>query len=348
MPPDDGNSPKRHARGEAGEGAILSKKQRKERGGQVGGRGGGSRPRDNAIRGQRYGRRGRGGPSNRQHHQQQKRAPSDSNVPSLIERASSFASSVDISSSSPTLSWHSPHSHVQIEAEESLLPLVLKYQKRENGMFRKKPAWLIDRVQRSCSYCGMELIQALSLRRTHIKFLNKYKGMEELGLGGTDDVRAAAALFENAVEAYLSAEGVPFISEEEQKRIHKSKKGAGPMPPTPDFILKEPTRLQYTAGTKQANATPTVCWIEAKMFYGASTIPEGSQNAVGLIMPKMRKYVELYGPGVIVFSFGCGERLAQHLASIGVVALDAHPLDLSEMEEQQRTWCADDQGRILP
>lgn len=311
MPPDDGNSPKRHAGGEAwaGGGDPLSKKQKKERGGdsprrqgeehdgadrgnfkrrQRGGRGGGrggrSRPRDNA-RGQQYGGRDRGGPSrgsdqggsrrrrDHQHHQQ-KRAPPNSNVPSLIERASSFASFVDISSSSPTLSWHSPHSHVQIEAEESLLPLLLKYQKRESGMFRKKPTWLIDRVQRSCSYCGMELIQALSLRRTHMKFLNQHKGMDGLGLGSIDNVRTAATLFENAVEAYLSAEGVPFISEEEQKRIHKSKKDAGPMPPTPDFILKEPTRLQYTAGTNQANATPTVCWVEAKMVSQLSVYVE--------------------------------------------------------------------------
>mmetsp|Transcript_14972 Transcript_14972/g.43252 ORF Transcript_14972/g.43252 Transcript_14972/m.43252 type:complete len:374 (-) Transcript_14972:71-1192(-) len=257
----------------------------------------------------------------------------------------------------PTLHWESPNSHPVIEAEESLLPQLLKYGKKERGMFRTKPSWLVERVEQLSRYNGIDLIQALSLRRTHMKLLNPGMDMAKLRLGSNDNVRASAALFEEAVEDYLHAQDVPFITEEEQQRAHKEKNGIHTKnPPTPDFIFPQPTRLRYTTtsdgaaadGTADDSSMPLINFLEVKMFYGASTIPDETSNAVGLIMPKLKRYVELYGPGAIVFSFGCGQRLAEKLASIGVVALDAHPLDLSQMKEHQRSWCADDTGRILP
>jgi hypothetical protein len=224
-------------------------------------------------------------------------------------------------------------------------------------MFRTKPAWLVARLEQLCHCNGIDLIQALSLRRTHMKLLNPGMDMSKLHLGSNDNVRASAALFEEAVEDYLHSQDVPFITEEEQQRAHKEKNGSDTKtPPTPDFVFPQPIRLRYTMGDDAAAgsgpatepSTPTINFIEVKMFFGASTIPDESPNAVGLIMPKLKRYVELYGPGAIVFSFGCGERLAEKLASIGVVALDPHPLDLTQMKEHQRSWCADDDGRILP
>ena len=83
------------------------------------------------------------------------------------------------------------------------------------------------------------------------------------------------------------------------------------------------------------------------MFYGASTIPPNTPNAVGCILPKMKTYVSLYGTGAIVFMYGCGSQLARDLLDVGVIALDARHLDLSAVEKQQRGWCADGWGSIL-
>ena len=218
-------------------------------------------------------------------------------------------------------------------------------------MFRTKPSWLVERVEQLCHQNGISLIQALSLRRTHMRLLNPGMDMSKLRLGSNDNVRASAVLFEEAVEDYLHSQDVPFMTEEEQKAAHKRKNGTyAKTPPTPDFVFPHPTRLRYTTAGDDGttDSSPLISFIEVKMFYGAGTIPDGSQNAVGLIMPKLKRYVQLYGPGAIVFSFGCSERLAEKLASIGVVALDAGPLDLTQMEEHQRSWCADDNGRILP
>ena len=253
----------------------------------------------------------------------------------------------------PVLHWEaSPHSHHPvIEAEEAVLPMLIKYGKKERGMFRTKPSWLVERVEQLCHQNGIALIQALSLRRTHMKWLNPGMDMSKLHLGSNDNVRASAALFEEAVEDYLHSQDVPFMTEEEQKAAHKQKNGTyAKTPPTPDFVFPQPTRLRYTTAGDDgaAHSGPLVNFLEVKMFYGAGTIPDESHNAVGLIMPKLKRYVELYGPGAIVFSFGCGERLAEKLANIGVIALDAGPLDVTQMEEHQRTWCADDSGRILP
>ena len=292
------------------------------------------------------------------------------NARPIFERACSSISSISAAAenskgkTAPVLHWESPNSHPTVEAEIAMLKQVMKYGKKERGMFRTKPAWVVERVGQLCRHNGIDLIQALSLRRTHMNLLNPMMGMHNLQLGSNDNVRASAALFEEAVEDYLHAQDVPFITEEEQQRAHKEENGINtPHPPTPDFIFPQPIRLRYTmtgdgaaaGGASSSSSTagdspsmPLINFLEVKMFYGASSVPDETRNAVGLIMPKLKRYVELYGPGAIVFSFGCGEQLAEKLANIGVVALDARPLDLSRVEEHQRTWCADDNGRILP
>ena len=87
------------------------------------------------------------------------------------------------------------------------------------------------------------------------------------------------------------------------------------------------------------------------MFYGASTIPHDEKSAVGRILSKQKTYVKLFGEGAIVFSQGCGERLANELDAIGVTALCAigNPdIDLQHMKRHQRKWCGDRSGNILP
>lgn len=88
------------------------------------------------------------------------------------------------------------------------------------------------------------------------------------------------------------------------------------------------------------------------MFYGASTIPHGTSNAVGAVLAKAQKYHDLFGPGAILFMMGCGEQLAHDLNNIGVVVLDcvgsSSPVDLQHVRAHQRKWCATPQGEILP
>ena len=94
----------------------------------------------------------------------------------------------------------------------------------------------------------------------------------------------------------------------------------------------------------------TIHWIEAKMFYGASSIPHGSKGAVGTVLARAQKYVDNFGEGAIIFMMGCGDKLAAELNDIGVSVLDCsgNTVSLDSVHDHQRMWCADEKGRILP
>ena len=219
----------------------------------------------------------------------------------------------------------------------------------------------------SC-YCRMTLLQSLSLRRHHLKLQNPKLSMPALRLGSDDDIKEAARLFECCVDVYLRTHNIPFITEDEQKtRFTQSitpdmkRSGIVKQPPTPDFMIMvgHSVILSYnnnnimSSGTTSCSDDQTVTcpisihWIEVKMFYGASTIPSGTSNAVGCILPKVKQYVSLYGTGAIVFMYGCGVTLAEELLTVGVVALDGRCLDLDNVERHQKRWCADSWGNIL-
>jgi hypothetical protein len=173
--------------------------------------------------------------------------------------------------------------------------------------------------------------------------------MRTLGLGNEEDIRQSAALFETSVESYMTQCNVPFLTEKHQKQ--RLPKGV-PSPATPDFLLLEPTLLSTIMpsypGQEPETSEYVIHWVEAKMFYGASTIARDSESAVGRLLATSEKYCKLYGTGAMVFMYGCGKELAQWLLQLGVVALDAHPLDLRQVKNHQRTWCANENGLILP
>lgn len=244
------------------------------------------------------------------------------------------------------LHWHSPLRHVPYEAEQEMLSVILRWREKERGMMKDQPTFRLKQIRKKCQATGMQLLQALSLRRHHMKMLNPGKPMARLGLGEEIHVREAAALFEDAVSAYLNKCGVKYFSEHEQKeQFYRNKKDGSLMPPTPDFLLKEPVILHENG--RSAKTRHSIHWIEVKMFYGASTIPHDNISAVGRVLLTARKYVNLYGPGAMVFSYGCCETLARELLEVGVVALDANPVDMSQLETQQRSWCANKSGEIL-
>lgn len=234
------------------------------------------------------------------------------------------------------LRWERPYRPPAVEDEEKMLPLLLKYGEKERGMMKNQHYLRIKSIRDACREYRMTLDQALSMRRTHMMLLNpQLSFVSALRLGRQDDIRQSAKLFEEAVGQFLMRQGIPFFSEEEQRERQKANTKTKP---TPDFLMKETVNL---------NSRP-IKWIEAKMFYGASTVPDGSKNAVGNLMRTAKRYVEAHGPGAFVFSFGFGIRIKQMLEAEGVVVLDAKPLDLQPMREHQRTWCANQNGQILP
>ena len=100
---------------------------------------------------------------------------------------------------------------------------------------------------------------------------------------------------------------------------------------------------------------PLLTGLEVKMFYGASTInADDGTSAVGCLLATARKYTRLHGDGAMLFLYGCGERLAQELRQLGVLVLDGsagcreNGLVLDPVQAHQRTWCADEDGNILP
>jgi len=59
------------------------------------------------------------------------------------------------------------------------------------------------------------------------------------------------------------------------------------MPPTPEFVLRNPVRFithQPDSEDSGFGEHGQTYWIETKMLYGASTIPDGTDNAVGSIL----------------------------------------------------------------
>ena len=170
--------------------------------------------------------------------------------------------------------------------------------------------------------------------------------MPALRLGSHNDIRTSADLFEQCIEDYLKLHNIPFDNEEEQRRlqfVNREKKL------TPDFRIKKGHLVTLSLNDEYgtSNRLHAIHWIEAKMFYGASTIPHDTNNAVGTILPKIRQYVQYYGSGAIVFMYGCGETLARDLMELGVVALDCRGIDLDKVVRHQRGWCGDGEGGIL-
>ncbi|KAL7491071.1 hypothetical protein ACHAWT_000710 [Skeletonema menzelii] len=285
----------------------------------------------------------------------------------------------DASRPKNTLPWPNPHTHyIPLHEEERLLPALLHWGKSERGMMKDQPPFRLKKIQKlllnntknsqNDNRC-MTLLQSLSLRRTHLKHLQPKLSMPQLKLGSEMDIRHSAAMFEQVVQNYLRRHNVLqcFMTEEDQRRENRRK--GGRMPPSPDFrvrdghcvqldfdhhsqrqgggIKKKSSKSKSTTTNQRENASRTINWIEVKMFYGASTIPTNTPNAVGAVLPKMNEYVSLYGEGAIVFMYGCGDVLARQLLDLGVVALDGRGLDVTIVEESQRNWCADARGTIL-
>lgn len=237
------------------------------------------------------------------------------------------------------LPWPRMRPIVLQKSEDMLLPLLLKYGAKENGMMCKQPAHRVQKIYDACKKHDIGIDQALSLRRTHMMNMNQFK-RHRLNLGTLDNIKDSANIFEDIVKTYLICHSIAFWTEEEQK--NRVQNGT-PLGPTPDFLFQNEVQLQISD-----QLSVPIFWLEAKMFYGASTIPHGSRNAVGGVFETAKRYKQAFGPGAIVFSFGYGEKMKSYLETDEIYPLDANVLDLRPMFDHQRTWCATKDGHILP
>lgn len=249
-----------------------------------------------------------------------------------------------------SLQWPCKVPLTSVEAEKSLLPILLKWGRKERGMMKDQPTYRLHQVKVACRKESVPLSQALSLRRQHIQRLNPYQPLEQLRLGRMNDIQKSAELFEESAEQCLRHCSIPIVTERMQKERHSQRNSEAlkqgltyqPQPPTPDFLLDNPIKIIAR------NEELVVHWIEVKHFYGASSIPNDNKSAVGRILNKSRVYRDLYGPGAIVFAYGAGLELATLLNQMGIMVLDSGPVKMEAVVRHLRSWCADSNGKILP
>ena len=259
------------------------------------------------------------------------------------------------------LEWDSPIESVPLSEEESMVDFMFQRNgKNERGMLKDKPSFVVSKYRKAMHQLApsMTFPQVLSLRRHHIKLFNQEKNMTQLGLGPFKSINGSARRFEYAIEKFLKESSINFVTEQDQAREAKRKNEI--LRATPDFLLPKPIVLRKTK-TKPGNSGEsnealhvieerTIHWIEAKMFYGASSIPHGSEGAVGSLLKKTKLYVDMFGEGALLFMMGCGDKLAAELKDIGVTVLDCsgNTVSLDKVHNHQRTWCANEKGDILP
>jgi hypothetical protein len=230
-----------------------------------------------------------------------------------------------------------------IQAEISLLPVLVKYPK-ETGSFCHQPEYRYPKVLKACNDNGMLLASALSLRRHHIKYNNPHFNDHRLNMGTPFEKKRAADAFEKVVADYFADEGIPYNDEEAQRLVNPPKRGVY-HPGTPDFIFPTP----LTIVDPDTDKSYAVNWVELKHFYGASTIPsDNATTAVGSLVPKMTKYTANFGPGALLFAYGCGDELASRLPE-GVIVLDESIFDLNPVYVEVAKFCTrKSDGMLLP
>lgn len=256
------------------------------------------------------------------------------------------------------VNWHSPVPYVPLSVEKDLVDVVIQYGSRERGMFYKQSEKRKRELRRICEIKKVTLRVALSLRWHHMKQLNPNFSLPQLQLGDERTIHESSRLFEMAVLKMFRNAKIPFYSEDEQRTyINQHRPPNEPYPPTPDLILKRPIRIRRIIKEGQDGDSTKVIeessvnWIEVKMFYGASTIKQDNRSAVGCLLQTAKKYVSVFGPGAMVFLWGCGDRLAAKLNNEQVMVLDVRgleTLDLDKFIEHMKTWCGDSSGELMP
>lgn len=223
------------------------------------------------------------------------------------------------------LVWNSTLDYIPLANELALKKEAYLGRGKEYGMLEHQTPERLARIRAKCEALTMTFRQASSLRSHYIMQHNRYSNArDKLGLMSEALNREAAALFEDCVATFLEEHEIPYMDEDEQKRIQPH--GSS----TPDNLLRETVDLKW-----KNNALFEINWVECKMFYAASTIPLDNKSAVGRLLTTARKYVDKFGTGAIVFSCGCGDEIATKLRDVGVIAVDADAITLTPLDNHR-------------
>ena len=154
---------------------------------------------------------------------------------------------------------------------------------------------------------GFELGQAISLRR-HV--LHKIAG--HLFKGTQEETLKKADKCEQDIADYLKSQNIGFFTQNDLTKLHEDAKVRCRV--TPDFLLH---------GKVIINNKP-VRWLEVKNYYGSNCkyIPIWLKNQA---VDQARKYTEAFGPGAILFKYGCSAEMRE-LFSNDVLILDSSPI----------------------
>ena len=103
--------------------------------------------------------------------------------------------------------------------------------------------------------------------------------------------RLLATAFEEEVAQDLTAMGIAFVSEADQKATSKRQHSG-----TPDFLFTAPVLVRGH----------WIKWIEVKNTCGVDELLLRTR-----LLKQTKKYLESYGAGAILFKYGCGALLAK-------------------------------------
>jgi hypothetical protein len=155
--------------------------------------------------------------------------------------------------------------------------------------------------------------------------------------------RRGAYRLERALQNFLTASNVEFLTEDQQRFAHL---GEGPLPSTPDVLLAAPGGVRINGRA--------IHWIDAKAYFGPAPPSKRGEHCMQLWLKRTvqqaRRYRALFGPGALVFALGHHEALCEHLADDAVV-LDASVLGGSAVldtpadvvvENPARRWSRDE------
>ena len=186
--------------------------------------------------------------------------------------------------------------------------------------FEALPAGRQQRIVSAAAALGFALSQALSLRNAVLK-------CELPQLWDSASAQAmmsdAGVRFEDQVEAFLRAQGVPFETQAQQLARQAAARALDPSAPsccTPDFLLPHPVLLNGAE----------VRWIEVKCFYACAT-----RKGLRAWAPTRKaeeqasKYSARFGPGAMVFSQGFSSDYLRRLPG-NVCALGPPPSPAQE------------------
>ena len=247
-------------------------------------------------------------------------------------------------SSGLRLSWPCKRPYTSAYVETQLLPILLWNKANERGMVKDIS---IDRrraIEQVAQKFNIPLSLALSLRREHIKSLNPCSSYKQLRLGDEADILKSKVLLEASVEHYLKQNSIPFIFPHMKQEAPKTTCEAQLASSTPSFLFETPIWIVHH-GIPLVNYSFQIHWIDVNHSYGASSLPSHNK---GCIQEKSQMYRHRHGPGAVVFPYGAGEKLARSLLQIGIIVLDCGPIQMESLQAHLKSWCADENGIILP